>query len=93
MSRLYYILLLCLLCGCSKEKALKKAKFWKFADGDYVQDIIIFDENYSLKNDTIYYFEKPEYLLLDYNNNLLFGPEEIRIQPIRTNFKSRFVAK
>lgn len=93
MNRIYHLILLCLFLGCSKEKALKNANFWKYAGGDYIQDLIIFDENYTLKKDTIYYLDQPQYLILDYKKNIIWGPEEIWISPLNRNLKSRFVAK
>lgn len=75
-----------------KELSLDSSKFYKYADGFHISDIITINENMKIKNDTIYIFNEPK-AVIDKHENRLFSDNILWIKDLNSENIGRYVEK
>jgi hypothetical protein len=81
------------LFSCNSNSNDLKNSMWKFYEGSHKVSGDVFSfRNLELKNDTLFYQNKPQYVVQNYNNRY-FIDEFITIQSINTNEIATFIRK
>jgi len=93
MNKIYTIAALFLISSCTNKEELPKANFWKYSDGAYFGDALIFDENYVLKNDTIFLDDTPLYILEEHDNQWYIGRKQLILKDLKTGQLGYYIGK
>lgn len=92
--KLLFPVFLLLIFACNKEKKIKQVKFWKFTEGKSSSDILSFNnEDYHIKNDTIFKLDMPMFKIEDHKQRFLSGDQVLVIKEIQTGKTARYVSK
>jgi len=87
------LLILLFSCG-TKEEEIKDVKFWKYAEGTLFADVLSFNsKDFSIKNDTIFKLNVPEYRITAYETRVLSRDQVLKIKEIKTGKTARYVSK
>ncbi|SOD11865.1 hypothetical protein [Pedobacter xixiisoli] len=97
MNRLKLLIpmLFLLIFACnSKEEEIKEVGFWKYSEGAVFADVLNFkSEDYSIKNDTVFKLDIPEYRITSYERRVLSGDQVLQLIQLETGKTARYVSK